>query len=132
MLAFFTIQQSPTESPFHRIMRASHVIKGAASNLMCDELRTAAMHLEQAASAAHDLKNHATQAQSVFGQQNVFGSSTQAANAFGSTTQAQQANQMDPSSTQQAQQVMGNVQARYMELKAAVAHYHEFLNSISV
>jgi HPt (histidine-containing phosphotransfer) domain-containing protein len=119
-------------------MRASHVIKGAASNLMCDELRTAAMHLEQAASAAHDLKNHATQAQqqNVFGSatqpQNVFGSSTSAQNVFGSVTQAQQANELDPSSTQQGQQVMGNVQARYMELKVAVANYHAFLNSISV
>jgi HPt (histidine-containing phosphotransfer) domain-containing protein len=36
-------------------MRASHVIKGAASNLMCGQLRTAAMNLEQAASAANDL-----------------------------------------------------------------------------
>lgn len=107
-------------------MRASHVIKGAASNLMCDELRTAAMHLEQAASAAHDLKNHATQAQT------AFGSTSQAPNVFGSITQTQQANDMDPSSTQQAQQVMGNVQARYMELKTAVANYHEFLKSISV
>lgn len=36
-------------------MRASHVIKGAASNLMCSQLRTTAMNLEQAASAAHEL-----------------------------------------------------------------------------
>jgi len=71
-------------------MRASHVIKGAASNLMCAQLRAAAMNLEQAASAANDL---------------------------------------DPS---QAQQVMGNVQARYMDLKRAVENYHGFLNSISV
>lgn len=35
-------------------MRASHVIKGAASNLMCAQLRTAAMQLEQAASTAHE------------------------------------------------------------------------------
>eukprot|EP00543_Licmophora_paradoxa_P006126 CAMPEP_0202443730 /NCGR_PEP_ID=MMETSP1360-20130828/2911_1 /ASSEMBLY_ACC=CAM_ASM_000848 /TAXON_ID=515479 /ORGANISM="Licmophora paradoxa, Strain CCMP2313" /LENGTH=65 /DNA_ID=CAMNT_0049059481 /DNA_START=193 /DNA_END=390 /DNA_ORIENTATION=+ len=35
-------------------MRASHVIKGAAANLMCGQLRNAAMHLEQAASAAND------------------------------------------------------------------------------
>ena len=33
-------------------MRASHVIKGAASNLMCAQLRYCAMHLETAASAA--------------------------------------------------------------------------------
>ena len=33
-------------------MRASHVIKGAASNLMCAQLRQTAMNLETAASAA--------------------------------------------------------------------------------
>ena len=33
-------------------MRASHVIKGAASNLMCAQLRLCAMNLENAASAA--------------------------------------------------------------------------------
>lgn len=34
-------------------MRASHVIKGAASNLMCQELRSAAMDLETAAKEVH-------------------------------------------------------------------------------
>lgn len=42
---------------------------------------------------------------------------------------ASAANDLDPS---QAQQVMGNVQARYMDLKRAVENYHGFLNSISV
>eukprot|EP00542_Grammatophora_oceanica_P010925 CAMPEP_0194046878 /NCGR_PEP_ID=MMETSP0009_2-20130614/22789_1 /TAXON_ID=210454 /ORGANISM="Grammatophora oceanica, Strain CCMP 410" /LENGTH=129 /DNA_ID=CAMNT_0038692335 /DNA_START=82 /DNA_END=471 /DNA_ORIENTATION=- len=42
--------RTPTDQPFHRIMRASHVIKGAASNLMCGQLRQTAMQLEQAAS----------------------------------------------------------------------------------
>lgn len=44
--------QNPTDSPFVQIMRASHVIKGAASNLMCGQLRKTAMNLESAASAA--------------------------------------------------------------------------------
>jgi len=35
-------------------MRAAHVIKGAAANLMCAQLRQACMTLEQSASAAHD------------------------------------------------------------------------------
>jgi HPt (histidine-containing phosphotransfer) domain-containing protein len=35
-------------------MRAAHVIKGASANLMCHQLRTAAMQLEQAASVAHE------------------------------------------------------------------------------
>lgn len=52
--------RNPTEQPFHRIMRASHVIKGAASNLMCQQLRQAAMELEQAASNANDLDQNAS------------------------------------------------------------------------
>jgi HPt (histidine-containing phosphotransfer) domain-containing protein len=35
-------------------MRAAHVIKGAAANLMCAQLRQASYSLEQAASRAHD------------------------------------------------------------------------------
>lgn len=35
-------------------MRAAHVIKGAASNLMCNQLRFTAMQLEQVANEAHD------------------------------------------------------------------------------
>jgi len=46
--------QNPQDNPYHRIMRAAHVIKGAAANLMCQQLRLAAMQLEQAASAAHE------------------------------------------------------------------------------
>mmetsp|Transcript_46532 Transcript_46532/g.86447 ORF Transcript_46532/g.86447 Transcript_46532/m.86447 type:complete len:127 (-) Transcript_46532:463-843(-) len=44
----------PTDGCFHAIMRASHVIKGAASNLMCQQLRLGAMNLESAAAAAND------------------------------------------------------------------------------
>ena len=51
--AFFSkTPQSPEDSPFVQIMRAAHVIKGAASNLMCAELRQCAMQLETAASSA--------------------------------------------------------------------------------
>lgn len=54
---FFTLLpvpffQNPVDSPFVQIMRASHVIKGAASNLMCAQLRHCAMNLETAASTA--------------------------------------------------------------------------------
>jgi HPt (histidine-containing phosphotransfer) domain-containing protein len=35
-------------------MRAAHVVKGAAANLMCTQLRAASMNLEQAANAAHE------------------------------------------------------------------------------
>ena len=41
------------EGAFHQIMRAAHVIKGASSNLMCQQLRATAMALEQAASVAN-------------------------------------------------------------------------------
>jgi len=43
------------DQPFLLIMRASHVIKGAASNLMCQQLREGAMDLEQAAAAANEM-----------------------------------------------------------------------------
>lgn len=36
-------------------MRASHVIKGAASNLMCQQLREGATNVEQAAEEANAL-----------------------------------------------------------------------------
>ena len=36
------------------MMRAAHVIKGAAANLMCGQLRQASYNLEQAASRAHE------------------------------------------------------------------------------
>lgn len=55
--------QSPQEAPYHSIMRAAHVVKGAAANLMCNQLRTASMNLEQAASAAHEAGNAITPAQ---------------------------------------------------------------------
>jgi HPt (histidine-containing phosphotransfer) domain-containing protein len=51
-LSLLFILQNPVDSPFVQIMRASHVIKGAASNLMCAQLRKCAMHLETAASSA--------------------------------------------------------------------------------
>jgi HPt (histidine-containing phosphotransfer) domain-containing protein len=35
-------------------MRSAHVIKGAAANLMCGQLRAAAQKLEQAARVAHE------------------------------------------------------------------------------
>lgn len=45
--------QNPTDSPFQRIQRAAHVIKGASANLMCAQLRFTSMALEQSAQAAH-------------------------------------------------------------------------------
>ena len=60
LLLFFSIiktKKSPEDSPFVQIMRASHVIKGAASNLMCGELRQCAMKLETAASSAANESN---------------------------------------------------------------------------
>lgn len=35
-------------------MRAAHVVKGAAANLMCGELRAAAMNLEQTSKQTHE------------------------------------------------------------------------------
>ena len=57
LFAFSKTSQSPEDSPFVQIMRAAHVIKGAASNLMCAELRQCAMSLETAASSAANESN---------------------------------------------------------------------------
>lgn len=48
------IIQNPQQNPFQQIMRAAHVIKGAAANLMCGQLRAASMQLEQSAAQAHE------------------------------------------------------------------------------
>jgi len=43
------IIRTQTDAPFHRVMRASHVIKGASANLMCQQLRATSTALETAA-----------------------------------------------------------------------------------
>mmetsp|Transcript_18372 Transcript_18372/g.42858 ORF Transcript_18372/g.42858 Transcript_18372/m.42858 type:complete len:138 (+) Transcript_18372:313-726(+) len=43
------------DQSFLLIMRASHVIKGASSNLMCQQLREASTNLEQSAAGANDI-----------------------------------------------------------------------------
>lgn len=44
-----------SDQSFLLIMRASHVIKGASSNLMCQQLRDASTSLEQFAATANEL-----------------------------------------------------------------------------
>jgi len=52
------IIQNPSDgNPFIQICRAAHVIKGAASNLMCPDLRKTSMDLESAATAANVAEN---------------------------------------------------------------------------
>eukprot|EP00536_Pseudo-nitzschia_multiseries_P014061 jgi/Psemu1/320601/estExt_fgenesh1_pm.C_6510006 len=46
--------RTPKDTIFIEFVRAAHVIKGAASNLMCYELRDTAMALETFASSARD------------------------------------------------------------------------------
>mmetsp|Transcript_59475 Transcript_59475/g.126439 ORF Transcript_59475/g.126439 Transcript_59475/m.126439 type:complete len:138 (-) Transcript_59475:236-649(-) len=43
------------DQSFLLIMRASHVIKGASSNLMCQQLRDGATNLEQTAAGANEI-----------------------------------------------------------------------------
>lgn len=45
------------DDTFVPIVRAAHVIKGAASNLMCEQLRFTAMALETASQKAADAKD---------------------------------------------------------------------------
>ena len=44
------------DNAFVGFIRAAHVIKGAASNLMCEQLRKTAMHLETTATNAQNKK----------------------------------------------------------------------------
>ena len=48
-------KNSLNDQSFLLIMRASHVIKGASSNLMCQQLREGATNLEQSAAQANEL-----------------------------------------------------------------------------
>ncbi|VEU33596.1 unnamed protein product [Pseudo-nitzschia multistriata] len=52
--------RNPTGSPFVELHRAAHVIKGAASNLMCSQLRDTALALESAATSAANAPDGAT------------------------------------------------------------------------
>ncbi|KAL3792140.1 hypothetical protein ACHAW5_006083 [Stephanodiscus triporus] len=49
------LQNPINDQSFLNIMRASHVIKGASSNLMCQELRETATNLEQAAAGGNEI-----------------------------------------------------------------------------
>lgn len=52
----FLFQKEPVnDQSFLLIMRASHVIKGASSNLMCQQLREGATNLEHAAAGANEI-----------------------------------------------------------------------------
>jgi HPt (histidine-containing phosphotransfer) domain-containing protein len=48
------------EQSFLLIMRASHVIKGASSNLMCKELNETAKNLEQSAASGNGVESGAS------------------------------------------------------------------------
>mmetsp|Transcript_27330 Transcript_27330/g.39143 ORF Transcript_27330/g.39143 Transcript_27330/m.39143 type:complete len:131 (+) Transcript_27330:163-555(+) len=50
------------DQSFLLIMRASHVIKGASSNLMCEQLRYTATNLEQGAAQANQIESANTSA----------------------------------------------------------------------
>mmetsp|Transcript_25569 Transcript_25569/g.53998 ORF Transcript_25569/g.53998 Transcript_25569/m.53998 type:complete len:133 (+) Transcript_25569:173-571(+) len=49
------LKKNMNDQSFLLIMRASHVIKGASSNLMCGQLREGATDLEQAAAGANQI-----------------------------------------------------------------------------
>ena len=51
------MHQGPDSADYYQhIQRASHVIKGAAANLMCHQLRQAAANLEKSAAKAYNEK----------------------------------------------------------------------------
>jgi len=49
------LKKTLNDQSYLLIMRASHVIKGASSNLMCQHLREGATSLEQAAAGANEI-----------------------------------------------------------------------------
>ncbi|KAL7542923.1 hypothetical protein ACHAXR_012219 [Thalassiosira sp. AJA248-18] len=49
------LKHTMNDQSFLLIMRASHVIKGASSNLMCQQLRDTATNLEQSAAGANEI-----------------------------------------------------------------------------
>eukprot|EP00580_Thalassiosira_gravida_P004137 CAMPEP_0201601918 /NCGR_PEP_ID=MMETSP0492-20130828/2767_1 /ASSEMBLY_ACC=CAM_ASM_000837 /TAXON_ID=420259 /ORGANISM="Thalassiosira gravida, Strain GMp14c1" /LENGTH=140 /DNA_ID=CAMNT_0048065279 /DNA_START=86 /DNA_END=508 /DNA_ORIENTATION=- len=49
------LENSINDQSFLLIMRASHVIKGASSNLMCEQLRKTSTDLEQTAAGANGI-----------------------------------------------------------------------------
>lgn len=57
-----TYVQTVNDQSFLLIMRASHVIKGASSNLMCEQLRYTATNLEQGAAQANQIESANTSA----------------------------------------------------------------------
>jgi len=74
--------QNPQDQPYYRIMRAAHVVKGAAANLMCQKLRMAAMNLEDAARAAHEAGETAAPSNIQANVQARFGEMQQAVQGF--------------------------------------------------
>ena len=56
----FPFSQGEHKDGYHRILRASHVIKGAAANLMCQQLRQTATDLEKSAAIAHSAADKIT------------------------------------------------------------------------
>jgi HPt (histidine-containing phosphotransfer) domain-containing protein len=59
---FDLIDQGPETAEYYQhIQRASHVIKGAAANLMCHQLRQAAASLEKSAAKAYNAQDKITE-----------------------------------------------------------------------
>lgn len=59
--ASLCIHQGPNSADYYQhIQRASHVIKGAAANLMCHPLRRAAANLEKSAAKAYSVQDKIT------------------------------------------------------------------------
>jgi len=63
-------------------MRAAHVIKGAAANLMCNQLRQSALQLEQAAKKAHEAGGTAAPAELQSAVQTQYNNLSQAAQNY--------------------------------------------------
>merc|ERR1719261_13589 len=92
-----------SDNPFVGIVRAAHVIKGAASNLMCEQLRKTAMALE---STATNAQSAATK------------------DKKGSADEEKES-EVDP-------EQLELVKKKLEDLKVAVKNYHEYLKEVDV
>jgi len=102
------ILASPTESPFMGIVRAAHVIKGAASNLMCEQLRKTAMVLETTATNANNAL-----------------AKDKKKEAEGSSDSETKESKVDP-------EQLEIVKKKLEDLKVAVKNYHAYLDKVDV
>jgi len=91
----------PTDQFFLGISRAAHVIKGAASNLMCEQLRVTAMALESAGQAGNNLND-----------------------------KEKKTKLKDEEKKMEEEKIVKMIREKFVDLKGAVSNYHDYLKDV--